>query len=138
MTLRFALAFLLAALACVAADDEWNKVAAIKSGTEIRVVRKGKPQPVTGKMDEAREESLVLVVKNEQIAIPKDEIDRIDARPASSKPVKTETVNTQPAYDAPGSPNRPTRPGGPSGSASSSVTYGKAEFETVYRRKAGK
>jgi hypothetical protein len=137
MTFRAVIPFLLAALACVAADDDWSKVAAIKSGSEIRVVRKGKPQPLVGKMDEARPETLVLVVKNEQMAIPKEEIERVDARPNASKMTKTETVNNQPAYEAPGTPNRPTRPGGPSGSASSGVSFGKADFETVYRRKAG-
>jgi hypothetical protein len=93
---------------------------------------------LVGKMDEARPETLVLVVKNEQIAIPKEEIERVDARPNASKVTRTETVSTQPSYDAPGTPNRPTRPGGPSGSASSGVSIGKADFETVYRRKTGR
>ena len=72
---------LTAALTLVAADDPWQKVQELKSGTELRIQKKGAAQPVLAQMDEANEERIVVVVKNEQVAIAKDQIDRIDFRP---------------------------------------------------------
>lgn len=75
------LVFLLSAMTGWAAEDAWAKVRELKSGAELRIYKKGAKQPVLAKRYEATEESLVVVVKNEQLAIPKDEIERIDARP---------------------------------------------------------
>src|SRR5512134_3808970 len=102
MLSRIAILTMAVCTACAAADDDWAKLAALKSGTEVRITRKGKPQPVVGKMDEAREQSLVVVVKNEQIAIPKEEIEKVEARPNKSggKFEKTETVTREPGYQA--------------------------------------
>src|SRR5437764_15155180 len=89
----------LASIAVFAADDPWNKVKDVKSGTEVRVYKKNMPQPVLAKMDELTADNLVVVVKNEQVAIPRDQIERIDARPAQGKnrlTTKTETKTTDP------------------------------------------
>lgn len=126
------------ALLAAAPEDDWSKVIALKSGAEVRVLRKGKPKPVEGWMDEAREDALILVIRNEQVAIPKEEVERVEARPSKSRVTKTESVDTRPSYEAPATPNRPVRPGGPSGSASSGVSIGKADFELIYRRKPSK
>jgi hypothetical protein len=129
--------FLLAVTVAFAADDPWDKVRKLKSGTEVRIVKQGAPQPVLGKFDEATEESLIVVVKNEQVAIPRDKIDRIDYRPPGGSRVTKETKTTQ---EAPGEkPAPPGVPQNPSGSSSSSsVTIGsKPDFETIYRRSAG-
>ena len=53
----------------------------LKSGTELRIYKKDAKQPLLVKMDEATDESLLVVLKNEQVSIPKDQIDRIDYRP---------------------------------------------------------
>jgi hypothetical protein len=137
MTLSRVLLFALAAATALAADDPWNKVKELKSGTEIRVFKKGSTQSVLAKMDEANEERLLVVVKNGQVAIAKADIDRLDYRP--SKPgtrltTTTESRNTEP--DA-----RPAPPGfssrTPGTSSSSSVNIGsKPDFETIYRRPA--
>ena len=42
-------------------------------------------------MDEANDERLVVVIKNEEQAIPKDDIDRIDFRPARKSKIAKET-----------------------------------------------
>ena len=121
-----------------AADDPWAKVKAIKSGTELRVFKKGSTQPLLVKMDEATDERLLVVHKNEQAAIERSDIDRIDARPSNKRAVTKETretssdSNADPRSAIPGpQPNRP----GPTSSSSTNYTIGgKPDFETVYRR----
>ena len=75
----------------MAADDPWAKVKQIKTGAELRVYKKGATQPLLVKMDEATDERLVFVNKNEQTSIAKEDIDRIDARPSSKRPVTKHT-----------------------------------------------
>ena len=120
------------------AEDPWAKVKAIKSGTELRVYKKGSTQPLLVKMDEATDDRLVFVNKNEQTSLDKEDIDRVDARPSNKRAVTKETKetmsdsNADPRSSIPGpQPNRP----GPTGSSSTSLTMGgKPDFETVYRR----
>jgi len=131
---------LLSAITLVAADDPWAKVQEVKSGSELRVFKKGAKQPVLAKLDQVTEESVVIVVKNEQVAVPKEEIDRIDARPTGGNRVTRQTTTKM---NAPGNPSpSDQRIGGgspgPSSSSSSSLSFGgKPDFETVYRRSAG-
>jgi hypothetical protein len=82
----------LLALALFAADDPWTKVRELKSGTELRIYKRNAKQPLLAKMDQATEESLVIVVKNEQVAVPKEEIDRVDHRPAGGSRVTREST----------------------------------------------
>ncbi|HEY3440102.1 MAG TPA: hypothetical protein VGK29_05100 [Paludibaculum sp.] len=137
--LRLLLAMLTTLLAWGAADD-WANVRALRSGTEIRVYKKGSTQVVVAKMDEAGEENLLVVIKNEQVAIPREQIDRIDARPAGSSPRTTKETRTTvdpPNGKAAAPPSRVKGPDGPATSTSTSVTMGsKPDFETVYRRRA--
>jgi len=131
---------LASAVAAVCADDPWIGVTKLNSGTEIRVVKKGASQPVIGKFDEANDERVVLVVKNQQIAIPKDQIDRLDARPSAGSRAKVESKTT---VDDPQAAKEPPvgmdgHPGTPSTSSSTSVSFGeKPDFQTVYRRPLG-
>lgn len=131
---------LLSALTLVAADDPWTKIQEVKSGSELRVFKKGAKQPVLAKLDQVTEESVVIVVKNEQVAVPKEEIDRIDARPTGGSRVTRQTTTKM---NTPGNPSpSDQRIGGgspgPSSSSSSSLSIGgKPDFETVYRRMAG-
>jgi hypothetical protein len=124
-----------AAALTAAAQGSWDKVKELKSGTEIRVVQRGVERPVEATFDELREDDLLVVVKNEQKAIPKYQIDRIDARPKGGSRVtpqsssKTEQPDTRPQ----GSPQ--TRPPVPGTSHSSGLSIGgKPAYETVYRR----
>ncbi len=130
---------LLGAVAAFAAEDQWAKVRELKSGAELRIYKVGVKQPVLAKMDEAREESLVVVMKNEQVAIPKDEIERIDSRPArKGSRVKADTKTTaepteQKPVVVPGVPRTPPRSRS-STSTGLSITSGP-DFETIYRKK---
>ena len=128
------LVLLLAATAAFAADKPWDKVRALKTGAELRIFKREARQPLLATMDEANEERIVVVVKNEQIAIAKEDIDRIDYRQqrTSSKMTKTTTSTMEESRDkvaAPGSHPGPT--------SSASTSYGiqpKPDFETIYRR----
>jgi hypothetical protein len=115
------------ALIALAADDPWAKVKEIKSGTELRVYKKGAAQPLQVKMDEATDERLVIVDKKQQTSIAKEDIDRIDARPSDKRPVTKETKTTttdasaDPRAAMPG-PN-PNHPGGILSSSSTGYYY---------------
>jgi hypothetical protein len=130
----------MAATAFAVTPDPWVAVVKLKSGTEIRVLKKGSMQPVIGKFDEANDERLLIVVKNEQLAIPKDQIDRLDARPA--QPGGRVKVQSSTTVDDPQKAHEPdigmhSHPvEGTSTSSGLSVTS-KPDFDTVYRRPMG-
>ncbi len=119
------------------AGGDWDNVRRLQTGTELRIFQRGASQPISAQMDEANQERIVVILRNTQTAIPKEEIDRIDARPKGGTSMTRETRTQQSAVD----PNeaRPRvpggRPSGPGGSSSSSVTFGRPGFETVYRRR---
>jgi hypothetical protein len=136
--LRGIACLLLAAAAGFAAEDDWSKVKALKTGAEIRVYKKGSAQPVPAQMDELTDENLIVIVKKSQMAIPRDQIDRIDARPAGGR-VKTESKTKETFPDAKSAEaGRPGEPDVPATTSSTNVTVGsKPDFETVYRRPTG-
>src|ERR1019366_3173755 len=118
--------FLCAALLALGADDPWAKVKELKTGAELRVFKKGAAQPLLVQMDELTDDNLVVINKNQQTAIPRDQIERVDYRPSGKSRVTKET--TSKSDDAVGA----TRP---SSSTSSNVSIGsKPDFETIYRR----
>ena len=126
------------AILTFAADDPWAKVKDLKTGTELRVYKKGSSQPLLVKMDEVTDENLVVVNKKEQIAIPKDQIDRVDYRPVKPRVTKeTRTTVSNGGEATPPAPGANQNTGGPTSSTSTSVSFGsKADFETIYRRPA--
>lgn len=121
-----------------AADDGWAKVKALSSGTELRIVKTGSRTPILAKLDEVTEESVIVATKNEQMSITKDQIEKIEFRPAqtSSRVVRqNRTDNTPVNKDAARPTPGPTRTPGPSGSSSSNVSIGgKADFQVVWTR----
>jgi len=126
--------FLLAAVTAFSADDPWAKVRDLKSGIDLRIYKRGAAQPVLAKSGELTDDNLVVVVKNEQVAIPKDQIDRIDYRPSGSRmTTESKTKTTDPDY-TPGPGRGAPVPGQ---STSTSVGIGsKPDFELLYRRPA--
>ena len=125
--MRGLLLLLLAGLVAFGADDDWSKVKALKTGSELKVYKKGSSQPVSATMDELTADNLVVVFKKTQMAIPKDQIDRIDARPGGGAHWTKETTTKE-----------SVGPDGPTSSTSTGYsTGGKPNFETVYRRPSG-
>ena len=137
---RFAILLVTAAVVFAAGDDPWVKVKELKSGTEIRVLKHGSMQPVLGKFGQADDDRLILVVKNEQVAIPKDQIDGLDYRPEQPRVVKQSSVKADDGTAPPGEPRQgmngidAPRPGYNSNAGLS--IQGKGNFETLYRRQA--
>jgi hypothetical protein len=90
-------------------------------------------------MDELTDDNLIVIVKKTQTAIPRDQIDRIDARPSNKRQVTKETVTKENPPDSKAQADAGTAgPAGPSTSTSTSVSMGgRPDFETVYRRPIG-
>ncbi len=141
MYARTAVLCCFAALTVLGADDPWEKVKALQSGQELRIVRRDSKQPVLAKMDEASADALVVVVRDQQVSIAKDQIDRIDARPAqrgSRVTSQTTTTTTDARITGPATQMNGggvTR-GGVNSSSGVSIG-GKPDFELVYRRSIG-
>jgi hypothetical protein len=127
---------LLAAFTAFAADDPWSAVKDLKSGTELRIYKKGAAQPILAKSDEVTGDNLIVVVKNEEIAIAKDLVDRIDYRPNKDNRITADTKYKQTDPDPiPGPPGRVSP--APGSSSSTSVGIGsKPDFELIYKRPA--
>jgi hypothetical protein len=129
------------ALLAFGADDPWTKLKELKTGTELRVYKKDSAQPLLVKMDELTDDNLVVINKNEQTAIARDQIDRVDYRPSGKSRVTKES--TTKVNDGAGDPKAvipSPRPGpaGPSTSTSSGLSIGsKPDFETIYKRPTG-
>jgi hypothetical protein len=133
---------LCAAALAFGADDPWAKVKELKTGAELQVYKRGAVQPLAVKMGELTDQNLIVINKNAETAISRDDIERIDARPIS----KTRTVNetkiteknaaTDPRSTIPGPNSPPGAMNPPASGASSGVTWSKPGFETVYRRTA--
>jgi hypothetical protein len=129
--------FLLPVLALFAADktDPWKKVRDLKTGSEIRIITAGAARPIVAQFAELTDDNLVIIVKNEEVALPRDKVSRIDSRsPKGYVSTQTKVSGVDETYNRP-QPNPPGR--GPSTSTSTGVAIGeKSDFETIYRRPA--
>lgn len=126
---------LLLTLTAFAATDTWPKVRDLPGGTELRVYKKDARQALNAKFGDATDDTLIVVVKNEEISIPKAQIDRIDYRPQKSGRVTTTSTTKvdDPNTQAPIGPARDAKV--PGTSSSSNMSFGgKPDFETIYRR----
>ena len=117
---------MLSAAAVFAADDPWQNVKDLKSGTDLRVFRRGPNQPLLVHMGELTDDNLVVIDKKAERAIPREEIDRIDSRPPKPTWVKEEKTSDTVNSD-----------GRNSSSYSSGYSKGsRGDFETIFRRPA--
>lgn len=126
--------FLVAAVAALAADtkDPWEKVRDLKTGTDLRIIKAGAPAAIMAKFAELTEDNLVVILKNEQTAIPRDKIARIESRPQKGY-VRTETKISPPSESSKGAQSRSGA--APTSSYSTGVAISdKMEFETIYQR----
>ena len=128
-------AAVLVATVLVAADTSWTRVKELKSRAELRIYKKGAREPINATFDDANDDRLIVVVKNEQVAIPKEDIDRLDARPAAT-PRKVSVQKTEKVTDPDPVPSPRAQAPIPGESTSSNVSFGgsKPDFETIYRR----
>lgn len=123
-----------------AADSAWDKVRDLKTGTELRIYKKGVSKPVMATSDEVTADRLVVVVKNKEIAIDKADIDRIDFRPLRPHGRVTKETHTTTSDSTQTTPVGPVPQGASAGPATSTSTtfssQSKPDFETIYRRTA--
>lgn len=135
MPVRRGILFLIPVLALLATDteDPWKKVRDLKTGSEVRIIKAGAAAPIMAQFAELTDDNLVIIVKNEQVAIPRDKVSRIDSRPQKGYvSTQTKVSGVHESYSRP-QPNPPGR--SPSTSTSTGVVIGeKPEFETIYRR----
>ena len=132
---RIVTCFFLAAL-LFGADNPWTKVKELRDRNELRIYRKAVREPIIATFDEANDERIVVVVKNKQMAIPREDIDRIDARPVSTRKMNVEKTDKRTEPDYVPRPN--AGPPVPGTSSSSNVSFGgKPDFETIYQRPEG-
>jgi len=107
----------------------------LKGGTELRVFKTGSTQPVLASFADLNDDNLIVVIKNTETAIPKSDIDRIEARTKGTGRVKSESTATEKPPDQ--TSLNPRENSGPSTESSTSLTFGsKGDFQTVYRRTA--
>jgi hypothetical protein len=122
------------------AENPWDKVRQLKSGTDLRIYKTGAVKPLDAKMDEATADHLGVVIKNRQVSIARDQIDRIDSRAPAGKAVTTREDKSAIKMASPD----PTQPwqGSPGITQSTSSTVSRSRtttgFETVYRRPPAK
>jgi len=125
---------LLSALTALAADNTWDKVKDLKTGTELRIYKKGKP-PLIATMGDCTDDRLIVVVKNEEVGIDKQDIDRIDYRPLKTNRVTTKTTTTDTTQTTGVGPSPQGSRPGPTSSTTTSYNVGsKPDFEMLYRR----
>ena len=129
---RIALILLFAA-ALFAADNPWAKVTALPNRSELRIYQKGVRDAITATLADATEERIVVVVKNKQMTIAKEDIERIDARPVEPKK-KPEVTTTQTTTDPDLAPRLGAGPPMSTTSTSSGMSFGgnKPDFKTIY------
>jgi len=130
----------LAAFSLWGAEDPWLKVEQLKSRQELKIYKRGTAEPVVATFDEANDDRVIVVVKNKQIAIPKDEVERIDARPLGKGERTVTRETTAKTVDPDYSPHPARGADVPGTSYGSSVSFGtsKPGFEVVYRRAQAK
>ena len=128
--------FLCTAFLAFGADDPWAKLKELKTGTELRVYKKGAAQPLLVKMDELTDDNLVVINKNEQTAIPRDQIDRVDYRPSGKsrhqgKHHQGQRRSGRPESRDPGS-QRQDPPARPPPRPAACRSARKPDFETIF------
>jgi len=136
-TLPFLMAVTAAIGAAIAAEDTWEKVRGLKSGTELRITRDGAKQPILADMDHATEDRLYIATKKAQLTIPKGEIQRLEYRQKGGSRLNKQTsvTSTAPGNPAPSDQRIGGGAPGPSHSSSTSLSIGsKPDFETIYSR----
>jgi hypothetical protein len=130
--------FILVAALLLGADSSWTRVKDLKGRSELRVYKKGAREPINATFEDANDDRIIVVVRNEEVAIPKADIDRIDARPMKApRKLTVDSTTKQTDPDPVPHPN-PTAPV-PGASSSSTISVGdsRPNFETIYRRPEG-
>lgn len=124
------LLLLLATATLFAADDPWTKVKELSPGADVRILRQSVKKPLEAKLDEARDDVLIVHVKNRQESIPKSDIDRLDYR-RSGRETSSEIRR---GIKIPGPTTYEEEQAQKKDGYSAGVKLSKPAYETIYRR----
>jgi len=125
---------LLAAMAALAAEDSWVQVQELKSGTDLRIYRVNVKEPLLAKFDQASDESLIVIIKNGQVSIPKEQIDRLECRRAPPNRLVKETRTDRKIARKGAEISNNTIPGATTSVKTRLDIPWKSAFETIYNR----
>jgi hypothetical protein len=134
-------AVLFAAAFAAEPEDDWKKVMALSRGTEVRLTGPGIKSTLEGKVDQVNDEAIVLMLRNEQRSVLKEEIATLDFRnvTATRKLTKDSKVSTDDTSANPIPPRQrlPGQSAVPRNmSSTTSVTLPtRAPWEPLYRVK---
>ena len=139
--MRTIVLFSLTLLAAFAADAAWKKLGDWRTGMELKIYERGSSHPRQARFNDTTADSLLVIVKNEQVSIPRDRIDRIDYRPLKKVGPKTNTQTkvddaAAPPSSGPQGPSVPIHTGSglPGSSSTTTISTDSGEFQTIYRR----
>jgi len=125
---------LLATMAALAAEDSWVKVRELRSGTDLRIYRVNAKKPLLAKFDQASEESVILIPKNGQVSIPKEQIDRLDCRRTPPNRLVKETRTDRKIARKGAEISNNTIPGATTSVKTRLEIPSKSAFEKIYDR----
>jgi len=129
------LTLLLFAALASGAEEPWAKVRELPGGSELRIYKTGAKSPLLATLYSASADALVVIVKNAQMSISKDRIERLDARPPQSgSRLSMETRKTIGTREAAATGRVKDSSLPPSSTAGSVKLKSRPGFETVYRR----
>lgn len=120
--------------------EDWRTVMAIPSGMELRIFKTDGTPPIVALMDEANDERIVIVIKNEQQAVYRSEIERVESRAKEAGRTTRQTwvSKNQGDKNAP-TPYTSKNTPGPATTVSNKVTFGsKTPYALVYQRPSAK
>jgi hypothetical protein len=86
--LKLTAVLLLASFSSLAADP-WDKLKNLKTGSDLKIYKTAGGEPITAKSADVTETKVVVIIKNEETAIRKSEIARIDYQPPAGKHTKS-------------------------------------------------
>ena len=107
-----------------------------RTGPSCASTNKGVRDPITATLADATEERIVVVAKNKQTTIAREDIERIDARPVEPKKKPEAGATTQTTADPDLAPRLGAGPPMSTTSTSSGMSFGgnKPDFKTIYTK----
>lgn len=130
-----ALCLLMTAAAAFGEEDPWAKLRGLESGSELRIYKIGAKQPINARLDEVKQESILIATDKEQMAVPKSEIERVDRRiaPATSR-VAVEARRVVGTHESTVSAAGADRSAPPLSTLAGIKIKSQQDFEIVYQR----
>jgi len=131
------LTFLLIAAAAFGTEiDSWAKVRELKGGLDVRIYKTGSTRALPAVLYSATADALIVVIRNEQVSVAKDDIDRLDYRPPQNgrSPKSKVTSSSETPMVKNGAAPVPREGSGNLNMSTTRELGLKPGFETIYKR----